>query len=114
MFIYIYVCVLLPKIAKSVSVVCCLVQHSQYIFNFFLKMFVMLSQQYLFNCPLITFSFLYGGIYNFTPTPQRSERGRRRGRERESGLKDWNLTTSLGYFDVTLTWCLWMYLFLIL
>ena len=24
-------------------------------------------------------------------------------RERESGLKDWSLTNSLGYFDVTLT-----------
>ena len=53
--------------------------------------------------PLLTFSFLSGGIYNFTSTPQRSERGRKRGRERESVLKDWSLTSSLGYFDVTLT-----------
>ena len=57
------------------------------------------------NCPSLTFefSFLSGGIYNFTPTPRRSERGRKRGSERESGLKDWSLTNSLGYFDVTLT-----------
>ena len=52
-----------------------------------------------------------GGIYNFTPTPQRSERGRKRGRERESALKDWSLTNSLGYFDVTLTWFLSGYVF---
>ena len=72
----------------------------------------MFSQWYLFNFPLLTFSFLSGGIHNFTPTPQRSERGRKRGRERESALKDWSLTNSLGYFDVTLTWFLSGYVFL--
>ena len=41
-----------------------------------------------------------------------SNRGRKRGRERESALKDWSLTNSLGYFDVTLTWFPRMYVFL--
>ena len=42
----------------------------------------MFSQWYLFNFPLLTFSLLSGGIYNFTSTTQRSEKGRKRGRER--------------------------------
>ena len=37
---------------------------------------------HLDNFFTLTFSFLSGGIYNYAPTPQRSERGRKRGRER--------------------------------
>ena len=72
----------------------------------------MFSQWLLFNFSLFSYSFLSGGICNFTPTPQRSERGRKRGRERVSGLKDWNLTNSLGYFDLNLNCFLRWYVFL--
>ena len=67
-----------------VCFVCCEVQPHNVYWNFPLKILiiVMFSQWYLFNFPLLTFPFLSGGIYNFTPTPQRSERGRKRGRER--------------------------------
>ena len=71
------------------------------IFPLKIMIIVVFSQWYLFNFPLLTFSFLSGGSHNFTPTLQRSEKERKRGRRRESGLKDWSLTNSLGYFDVT-------------
>ena len=64
------------------------------------------------NCPSLTFefSFLSGGIYNFTPTPRRSERGRRK-RERKSAPNFERLHShnSLVYFDLNLTWFLRMY-----
>ena len=63
-------------------------------FSFKILVIVVFPQWYL---------FFLGGIDNFTPTPQRSKRGRKRGRERESALKDWSLTNSLE----TLMW-LWL------
>ena len=99
------------KLNECVCVLCVFLSStSQHILNFSSQnldnylVFSMISLQF----SIINISFLSGGIYNFTPTPQRSERGRKR-RERESGLKDWSLTNSLGYFDVTLTWFLRMY-----
>ena len=69
--------------------------------NFCLKILIIVvfSQLYLFN-------FLSGGIQLL-----RDLRVKERKEERESGLKDWNLTNSLGYFDVTLTWFLRLYVF---
>ena len=95
--IYLYVCVF--------TWVYLVYLYRTYIEFFPLKILIIVvfSQWYLFHFPLLTFSFLSGGLYNFTPTPQRSEGGRKRGWERESALKDWSLTNSLGYFDVTLT-----------
>ena len=76
------------------------------VFYFSLKIMLIevFSQWYLFNFPLLTFSFLSGGIHNFTPTPQRSERGRKRGRERESLV--WKIGVSQIHWDI-LMW-LWL------
>ena len=58
---------------------------------------------------LLTFSFLSGGIYNFTPTPQRSERERMRGRERESAQIHWDILIWLwlGFLGGMFFWGIW-------
>ena len=93
--------------SPKVSWVSCVVyvvrfNFTTYIYFFKILIIVMFSQWYLFNFPLLTFSFLSGGIYNFTPTPQRSERGREE--ERESLV--WKIGVSQIHWDI-LMW-LWL------
>ena len=60
-----------------------------------------------FHCSFLILSFSFLSFWGYTQfhsnSSEISER-KKGGRERESGLKDWSLTNSLGYFDVTLTW----------
>ena len=76
-------------------------------------MCVLLFVNYWKDISFFIFNFLFllssfQGVLYSNPTPQRSEREREREgvRERVCALKDWSLTNSLGYFDVTLTWFL--------
>ena len=71
------------------------------------RVFSMISLQF----SIINISLSFKGVYTISLQFLRDLREEERKRERESVLKDWSLTNSLGYFDVTLTWILSGYVF---